>query len=307
LEYRADIEFKQGGYLLLAYTEKQVEQFKKNVALQNSLGIESLFLTPEQAKEKVPHLNIEPLLGATFHKKDGHANPFHVTQAYADAARRLGVEINLYTTVTEILQENGRITGVRTDKGDIAAPIVVNAAGGQAKLISEMAGIEIPSYSERHQILVTEPVEAMQGPMVMSFYHNIYCQQTPHGSFIMGVGDPNELKGQEVRSSWKFLKEMADIITSILPPLRELRIVRQWAGLYHITPDKSPILGGVEELKGYEMALGFSGHGFMIAPMTARLMAARIIGLEHPELEIIERLNLSRFAKGELLIEPSAV
>ena len=307
LDYPADIEFKQGGYLLVAYTEQQVEQFRKNVALQNSLGITSRLVTPEEAKEIVPHLNIEPLMAATFYQRDGHANPFHVTQAYADAAKRLGVEINLYTNVTDIITDQGRVTGVKTDKGDISCRVVVDAAGGQAKLIAEMAGVELPSYSERHQILVTEPVEPMQGPMVMSFHHNIYCQQTPHGSFIMGLGNPAEIKGQEVRSSWLFLKEMAAIITDILPPLKDLRIVRQWAGLYHLTPDKSPILGSAPELPGFEMALGFSGHGFMIAPMTARLMAAHILGLEHPDLDIISRLSLTRFSSGDLIIEPSVV
>ena len=307
LSYVADIEFVQNGYLLVAYTESQVEQFRKNVQLQNSLGIASRLVTPEEAKEIVPHLNIEPLLAATFYQKDGHANPFHVTQAYADAARRLGVEINLYTTVTDILTENGRVVGVRTDKGDIACKTIVDAAGGQAKLIADMAGVDLPTISERHQILVTEPVEAFQGPMVMSFHHNTYCQQTPHGSFIMGIGDPNEPKGQEIRSSWQFLKEMSDKITNMLPPLRDLRIVRQWAGLYHLTPDKQPILGSTPQLEGFEMALGFSGHGFMIAPMTARLMAAHILGLDHPDIEIVSKLTVERFARGELIIEPSVV
>ena len=307
LDYVGDIEFKQGGYLLVAYTDKQVEQFQKNVSLQNSLGIESRMVTPLEAKDIVPHLNIEPLLAASFYQKDGHANPFHVTQAYADAAKRLGVEINLYTTVTGIMTNNGKVTGVTTDKGDISCRLVVDAAGGQAKLIADMAGVDLPTISERHQILVTEPVEAFQGPMVMSFHHNTYCQQTPHGSFIMGLGDPHEPKGQEIRSSWQFLKEMSDKITDMLPPLKYLRIVRQWAGLYHLTPDRQPILGSAPGLEGFEMALGFSGHGFMIAPMTGRLMAAHILGHDHPDKYIINRLSVERFARGELIIEPSVV
>lgn len=306
LQYEGDIEFHQGGYLLVAYTDHQVEQFKKNVALQNSLGIHSRFLTPLQAKEIVPHLNIEPLLAATYYEKDGHANPFHVTQAYADAARRLGVEINTYTTVTGIKTENGRIIGVVTDKGEISTPIVVNAAGGFADVIAQMAGVELPTYSERHQILVTEPVEAFQGPMVMSFHHNTYCQQSPHGSFIMGMGEI-EPHGHEIMSTWQFLKEMSDKITNMLPPLRYLRVVRQWAGLYHLTPDRQPILGSTEQLQGFEMALGFSGHGFMIAPMTGRLMAAHILGLDHKDKDIMTTLNMDRFAKGNLFIEPSVV
>lgn len=307
LEYDGDIEFHQGGYLLVAYTDHQVDQFRKNVQLQNSLGIASKFLTPQEAKEIVPHLNIEPLMAATFYQKDGHCNPFHVTQAFADAARRLGVEINTFTTVTGIKIENGAVKGVYTDQGEISTNIVVDAAGGYADQIAEMAGVKIPSYSERHQILVTEPVEAFQSCMVMSFHHSTYCQQSPQGSFIMGLGDFNEPHSHEIMSTWEFLKNMSDKITAMLPPLRYLRVVRQWAGLYHMTPDRTPILGSTSQCKGFEMALGFSGHGFMIAPMTGRLMAAHILGLDHPDLDILNTLNIDRFAKGNLFVEPSVV
>lgn len=93
LAYQGSIEFKQGGYLLLAYTEKMVEQFHKNLGVQHKLGIPSRWVTPEEAKEIVPHLNTQGLLGATFCGKDGHCNPFKTTDAYAKAAQRLGVEI----------------------------------------------------------------------------------------------------------------------------------------------------------------------------------------------------------------------
>ncbi len=305
LEYDGDIEFHQGGYLLVAYTEHQVEQFRKNVTLQNSLGIDSRLVTPEEAKEIIPHLNTEGLMAATFYQKDGHANPFHVTRAYAMAAQRLGVEINTYTTVTGIRTESGRVVAVETDKGEISTPVVVDVAGGYAAVVAEMVGLKLPTFSERHQILVTEPVEKMQGPMVMSFHHHVYCQQSPHGSFIMGFGDPNEQPGFNIRSSWQFLKDMAETITWLLPPLADLRIVRQWAGLYHMTPDRQPIFGEAPTVKGFHMALGFSGHGFMIAPMTGRLTAQNILGL--PLDMPIDMLGLDRFEKGQLILEPSVV
>ena len=305
LDYDGDIEFKQGGYLLVAYTEEGWEQFKKNVALQRQYGLDVKLCTPEEAKEIVPHLNTEGLLGATFNQTDGHCNPFLVTDAYAKAARRLGVEINTYTEVTGIRVEDGKIVGVETDKGYISCSKVVNAAGGHGAIISSMAGVDIPVYPERHQILVTEPVAPLQGPMVMSFHHHLYCQQTPHGSFIMGLGDPTEKPGLNIRASWQFLEEMAQKVTHLLPPLRDIRVVRQWAGLYDMTPDRTPILGGTPELGGYYMAVGFSGHGFMLAPMTGVLMAEHILGL--PTSLPIEKIDLGRFARGELFYEPSVV
>lgn len=305
LEYPRDIEFKQGGYLIVASTEKENLQFQKNVALQRSLGMEVEYMTPQEATRIVPYLNTEGLTSATFCQKDGHLNPFLATDAYAKAAERLGVKIYTYTKVLGINTENGKVTGVITDVGEIFTNVVVNAAGGHSKNIAEMVNVDIPVYSERHQILATEPVAPIQGPMVMSFSKNIYCQQTPHGSFIMGRGDDTEPRDLRVTSSWQFLDEMAKTVTDLLPPLGNLRIVRQWAGLYNMTPDRQPIYGAVEGVEGFYLAVGYSGHGFMFAPMTGLLMSEIILG-EKTSIDI-SSLDLGRFARNELVFEPSVV
>lgn len=307
LNYYDTIEFKQGGYLLLALTEKEWEQFQKNVELQNRLGIPSRLLTPAEAKEIVPYLDIEnnQIYGATFCPTDGHANPFKVTEAYALAAEGLGVEINKYTEAQDIQIEMGRITGVVTDKGTIKTDTVVNAAGGYSQQVAAMAGIELPVYSERHQIMVTEPVDPLQGPMVMSFSGNFYIQQTPHGSFIMGQGDPNEPKGFDMGHSWQFLQEISKKVISFLPLLGELRIVRQWSGLYNITPDAQPIICEATDLPGFYMAVGYSGHGFMLSPITGILITEMIMG-KKTSIDI-SMLDLGRFERGELFLEPSVV
>jgi len=305
LDYPVDIELKQDGYLILAYEEKEIEQFKKNIDLQNRLGIASKLITPPEAQEIVPHLNPEGLLGAAFCGRDGHANPFHVTQAYADAARRLGVKIYTYTECQDIEMKGDKITGVITNRGRINTDKVVNAAGGYSDLIGNMVGLDLPVYSERHQIMVTEPVNPLQGPMVISFYHHFYCQQVPHGAFIMGQGDPNEPRGHNIGHSWQFLQELSQKIGRTFPVLRQLRIVRQWSGLYNMTPDSQPILCEAPEVPGFFLAIGFSGHGFMIAPMTGTVLAEMILG---KELSMpVEKLDLGRFDRGELVLEPSVV
>ncbi|MDD4768333.1 MAG: FAD-binding oxidoreductase [Eubacteriales bacterium] len=305
LDTGLDIEFKQEGYLMLAYSEKMVEQYKKNVALQKSLGIEVELITSEEAREIVPYLNTEGLLAATFCPTDGHINPFITTNSYAEAARRLGVRILTFTEVTGIDVEKGRVVAVETTKGKIFTNRVLNAAGGYSREVAAMAGVKLPTHPERHQILVTEAVAPVQGPMVISLHHGIYCQQAPHGSFIMGFGDPNELKEHVITSTWHFLEEMAAKILPLLPPLAELRVVRQWAGLYNMSPDAQPILGEVPQLQGFYNAVGFSGHGFMLGPVTGRLMAELISGRQ-PHMDI-SPLSLERFEKGELLREPSVV
>ena len=305
LEVEGDIEFKQGGYLLLAYTEKMVAQFKQNLTLQNSLSIPARWVTPDQAKEIVPHLNTDGLLGATFCPKDGHANPFKVTSLYAKAAAKLGVKFYTYTEVTGLSVKAGKVAAVHTSQGDIATNTIINAAGGYAKAVGCMAGVELPIFPERHEILVTEPVEPMQTPMVMCFYHNLYCQQTPHGSFIMGIGHPDEPETFNIKSSWQFLSEMAARITKILPPLANLNVIRQWAGLYDMCPDRTPILGQDTAVKGFYTAAGFSGHGFMISPVVGQLMAQMVMG--QPLLIPINMFSADRFTSGQLFVEPSVV
>lgn len=304
LGYHRGIELKQGGYLILLHSEREIEQAKKNVTLQNSLGIPSLLLSPKEAGEIVPELCTENIVGATFCSTDGHANPFHVTNAYLLAAKNLGVVVKNQTEVITIEERDGFFL-LTTNRGEIEASMLVNAAGGYSQRVASLLGLSIPVFSERHQILVTEPLEFFLEPMVLSFKEHIYCQQTPHGSFLMGMGDPDERPGYSVAPTWAFLEEMTKRVTRILPFLKDVRIIRQWAGLYNMTPDAQPILGPVEEYPNFFQAIGFSGHGFMLAPIVGRLMAQAILGLD---VDIdMSKLDLGRFTRGELIEEPSVV
>lgn len=305
LDYQYDIEFKQGGYLMCAATEKEMSQFKLNIALQNSLGIPSKLITPEQALEIVPYINTDHMIGGTYCPKDGHLNPFHTTNAYAIAAERLGVKIYKHTEVLSIDTKNNKITGVNTNNGYISTNTVINAAGGYSQLVSEMVNIPLPLYSERHEILVTEPVAPLQKPMFMGFAHNIYIQQTPHGSFIMGRGDKDEPRGFAINSAWEFLERMAKTVVKLLPLLGELSVVRQWAGLYNMSPDRQPVYGAVKQLDGYFVAAGFSGHGFMFGPVTGVVIAETVLNLA-PTVDV-SMLTYDRFSTGKLFIEPSVV
>jgi len=304
-ELGMDIEFRQGGYLVLAHTEKQVEQFEKNIALQNSLGIPSRFVSKREAKEICPPINTDSFIAATYCPTDGHANPFLTNYAYIRAGERLGVEYRRYTEVVDIIVENGAVKGVVLADGDkLYAPVVVNAAGPWSREVAQMAGVDIPTHSERHQILVTEPLAPLFDTMVISFQIGIYVQQVPHGSFVMGIGEKEE-PSHDISSTWQFLEHITHELLNILPIMAKVRVVRQWAGSYNKTPDAAPILGEHPQVKGFFQAVGFSGHGFMLAPMTGRVMAQLIAGKE-PEIDV-SPLSVERFERGELIIEPSVV
>ncbi len=298
LGHEKDIEFKQEGYLILSTSKAEDEVFDKNVKLQNSIGIPSRRCTVEEALKIVPHLNPKSFTSASFCKTDGHVNPFLMSEAYYLAAKKLGVTFHFFEEVKEIVLKDGLINKVVTDKQEIFTDKIVNAAGGFAKEVGDMVGVEIPVYSENHEILVTEPTKTMQGPMVMSFSKNIYCQQVPHGSFLMGRGNPQALHNHDISSSWQFLDEMAKTVCHILPEVGKLRVIRTWGGSYNISPDHQPIISDVDELPGYYMACGYSGHGFMFAPITGELLSQMIF--EEPIEDYAKDLHINRFKNKTL-------
>jgi len=304
LEYPHDLEFTQGGYLLLAYTPGQLEQFERNVALQRSLGIPSEILTPEEVARVAPALNLDGVLGASFCLRDGHVNPFHLTWAYARAAQRLGAEIHCFCPVHAIVSDGSRVRGVYTASGRVEAPVVVICAGAEGAELARAAGVDVPVYGERHQILVTEPVAHFLDPMVLCFEDGSYFKQTPHGSLLMGIGSPFEPKGYGQGSSWHFLEEMATRIVRHLPALAGVRVVRQWAGLYDITPDSQAIVGPAP-LEGLWLDLGWSGHGLQFAPSIGLILAQLI--LDQSPLVDVSPFRPGRFAAGELIPEPACV
>lgn len=275
-ELGVDIEWNQGGYLVLTTTQDELDQFGKTCEMQRGLGLDVDLVSPEEAKEIVPVLNTDGILGGTFCPTDGHANPFLVVYGYARAAERLGVRIELRRKVQGIELQGGKVTAVVTDRGRIESPLVVNAAGGHSGEIGKMVGLDLPVESYRHEILATEPLNPLFDTMVISFDMNIYFSQTASGGIVGGQSNPGEPPGFGIGSSLPFLKQFSRKLVRLIPCLEGVKVVRQWAGLYNVTPDAQPILGGADGVEGYYQAIGFSGHGFMLAPKTAELMAELI-------------------------------
>ncbi len=304
-ELDTDVEFKQGGYLVLAFTEEEIDQFKDNVRKQNDLGLDTKFIIPGEAKEIVPELNIDRVKAATFNDTDGTIYPFTVVNGYAKAVREMGIEIQEHTEVLDIEREGKEIQSVKTDEGEIKTDTIVNAAGGWSHEIAEMLDVDLPNRPYRHEIMVTEPYAPFLDPMVISFHHGIYFNQSMHGNIVGGIGNPDEKPGMNNRSSLWFLRTMADTLTEFIPRFKGVNMIRQWAGAYDTTPDGQPILGSVPEVERFFQLNGFSGHGFMVSPMVDKLTAELVLG-ETPSMDI-ERLNVTRFEDMELEKEGGVV
>ncbi|HIE22862.1 MAG TPA: FAD-binding oxidoreductase [Candidatus Korarchaeota archaeon] len=293
-----DIEYYQGGYLILAHTEEEVRQFEKNVRLQRSLGLNVQWLERDEINDIVPELDVDSIgaLSATYCPTDGHAYPLKAVWAYAENARRLGAHIYEFTEVKKIIIENDKVLGVVTQRGETRSKYVINAAGAWSPYVAKMAGIELPNKPYRHEILITEPLSHFLDPMVISFHDNVYFRQTKRGGIIGGWGDPEEKPGYNFSSSLRFVTKMAGLLRKYIPSLKHIRILRQWAGLYDVTPDAKPILGPVKGIEGFLQMNGYSGHGFMVAPMCAVLLAQYISG--EPLSMSLEPFSIDRFKEG---------
>jgi len=297
-ELGTDPEFHQHGYLFLATTEEDATAFRQNVALQRSLGLEVELLSPQEAHEFVPALNVEDVVLATYCSTDGYADPHSVLQGFARGARQLGVEICTDTEATTIELQAQRVCAVVTDRGKIQTPVVVDAAGPWLAVVARMVGIELPVLPYRRQIFVTSPFPAIPGPlpMVIDFQPSFYFRKEGPG-ILMGMTDDEEPPSFNTQADWEFLAQVVERAIHRAPILEQAGFMDGWGGLYAVTPDDNPILGHIPEVEGFICAGGFSGHGFMLAPAIGRAMAALI--LEGQSSADISPLGIKRLRQGQ--------
>ncbi len=260
-EHRINTWFRQGGYLFLVRSDAKAKALAESVKLQNECGLTTRLLEPKQARGVVPELSTDGVVAACYNPDDAVVFPWPFVWGYADGARTRGVEVETFTRVTGIETTGKRVSAVVTDKGTIKTSRVVNAAGALSPEVARLAGITLPNRPHRHEICSSEPLKPWLEPL---------------------VADSRSL-------------------LRACPILGSVKILRQWAGLYDITPDSNPIVGEIDELSGFFLACGFMGHGFMMAPVIGKLMAEVVAGGAVPE--VFERWNLRRFEQGALLSE----
>jgi len=277
-ELGVDVEFHQVGYLFLAQSEEVWQEFLANVEVQRRHQVPVEALSPGEIQQRWPYLNVEDLRGGTFCAEDGYADPYMAATGFAQAARRLGVRIEEQTRVTAILTQEGRILGVETTRGRIAAPAVVNVAGPWGGQVAQMAGVDLPVKPYRRQVFVTQAFEpiAKPVPMILDIEPAFYFRGEGPG-VLMGMSDPDEPSSFHTNVDYRFMERVIDAAIHRAPLLEEAEILRGWGGLYAITPDDNPIIGPLPGLEGFYCAIGFSGHGFQQAPAVGRILSQLIL------------------------------
>jgi len=297
-----ELDFKKVGYLFLATTEDEWAVFQSNSGLQHKFGIPVELLSPQEIQHRWPYLRVDDLRGGTFCSWEGYAGPYEALSGFARGARRGGVKFFEETEVIQILRNGNQVAGVRTRRGDISAPLVVNAAGPYAGEVGKMAEAEVPVEPFRRQLFFTGPFPHISDPipLVIDFHRAWYFRR--EGSGLLLSGPKDNVPSFNLNVDYDAMVEVAENSMYRVPIMEKAEIDRGWAGSYEISPDNHAILGEFPGLKGFFLANGFSGHGFQHSPAVGRVMAEMILG-EKPFIDI-SCLSVERFARGELIREP---
>jgi sarcosine oxidase subunit beta len=298
LETQLELGFRACGYLFLAHTPAVLEQFERNVAVQHELGIPSRVVSAEEAAEILPGLQSDGLAGAAWCQEDGYFDrPQSVVEAFA-----AGTDV----VIDEVLsiERDGagwalRLFGGRETRTDV----VVIAAGADSRGLLASLGVELPIEREPRFLFYSTPIsERLLEPLVISPERYFAAKQLGNGrvlaSDLRATGDP-----ERNEPGWRATVRAAS--RELLPILEYVDYPILTGGDYDVTPDRQAILGELPELDGLWVAAGFSGHGFMLAPAVARIVADAIAGA--PRDEALAVLDPARFEEGRLVPEPAVI
>ena len=292
------------GLIWLAHTESAMRAERSRALMNQACGAETVMITPEEAKRLCPELDLSgggryPVLGASYHPGGATARHDRVVWAYAQGAMQRGVHVLPHTPVVGLLREGGRVIGVQTANGPISAGVVLSAVGGNVTTVAAMADLRLPIRTHPLQALVTNAYAPGFGPIVSDSELLCYVSQTARGQMLMGAEFDSQ-PSYSLQSSYEFLQSVATKVTHLLPFLRDLRVLRQWAGICDISPDYSPIMGetGVD---GLLVTTGWGTWGFKAIPAGGEAMAELIASGVAPAL--IAPFGLARFAADHAMAD----
>jgi sarcosine oxidase subunit beta len=281
-----------------------MDMLKDVYKIQQKLGVKCHLVDKAVLRKMIPTLNHDITCGGILQTNGGYARHDAVVWAYANASKRLGVEILPFTEVTSIDVKNSAVRGLRTNTGEIETPIIVNAAGGHCVHIASMVGIDLPIKTYRLEMIATEPLKPFLKQYISALDHIGYMHQTARGEFIGGTEPPGFQPSMNLNCTLHNLKDMASKFVDLFPCLTGVKIMRQWSGLLPTAPDAAPVLGPVAEVEGFILNCGWT-YGFMAIPAAGKYLAEFIMTGKMPD--IIKPFSVERFKTGDLLLDSSLV
>lgn len=295
-ELDCDIEYVNEGGMVTIEDARELAVMQRFTAEQRAIGLDVTILDPAEMHRRQRGLG-KHLLGCAYSPQDGQVNPLALTLGFARAARRLGAQIRTGTEATGFHVSNGRVTGVKTNRGDVFADAVVLAAGAWSPGVGRLVGLDIPIRPRRGQIAISEPVAPfVRYPMLSAQYivakhHPETLRDAADARVRLGVGlaltqggrgeiligATREFAGYDTRNTREGLRALLQNAARLLPGLGELHIIRFMAGLRPYTPDGLPLIGFVRDVPGLLLACGHEGDGIALSGVTGRLVKELIV------------------------------
>ena len=271
-----NVLFYRLGYAWVLYEPDEVERMRAIVEIHHRIGVKSRLLSADDTLRRLPVLRGgDPVAGAVLHD-DAIVHHDAVVWAHLEYLARTSVRVLTGTNVRRIARGRRGVEAVDTDRGRIATRAVVNATDGWSTELNAMACVTAPNRPIRREVLVTGPLRRTIEAAV-TFYRPTegWFNQTLRGEVVMGVVDPAEPTGVNQRSSAAFLRRTASLMVRKAPALADVTVIRQWAGMYDVSPDHQPLVGPTSQLDGWWQANGWSGRGMLLAPYLMELLAER--------------------------------
>ncbi|MGB5131415.1 MAG: sarcosine oxidase subunit beta family protein [Steroidobacteraceae bacterium] len=307
-ELNYNVMFSPRGVMMLAHTVHDVQVLKRHVHANRCNGVDNEWLTPAEAKDFCPLLNIGasfryPVLGAALQRRGGTARHDAVAWGYARAADALGVDIVENCEVTGIRRDAaGRVEAIETSRGLIQSRRIGVVAAGNSSVVMKMAGVQLPLESYPLQALVSEPVKAVFPCVVMSSSIHAYISQSDKGELVIGAGT-DAYTSYTQRGALHVNMQTLEAICELFPCFRRLRMLRNWGGTVDLTPDRSPIIGKTP-VPGLYVNCGWGTGGFKSTPGSAHVFAWTMANDEpHP---INAPFTIERFRDGLVIDEAAA-
>lgn len=291
-----DTEYRRTGNLQLVTTEEELSQLRARVQRENAMGLHSRVMSADEVLGMVPPLRASKLsiIGGGYCPTDGSANPFRTTKAFAVAARRHGARIHTHTRVLSMRRKGSRIESIVTDRGEVTADLVINAAGPWGAEIGRMLGITIPIKPRRDQMAITESIDPVVAPFLSMPGNFGYYVQTCHGNLLLAhvirPGEPYDRRVTLFGITFQARRTL-----ELFPELKYVSVIRSYGGINDQTPDRLPIIGEAQGIDNFLIVAGFSGHGFCLGPAIGRLICQRILG---STLDVsLDAFRYDRFAR----------
>lgn len=301
-EVGVDCGYDPCGYLFLASDAATLDALLALMAMQRAAGLaEVRAVTADEAREINPAINPDGVLGGTFCSTDGVMRPLDILRGYEEGARRMGVRFEHGVTVESIARDNGRITAVRTSRGEVAAGAVVNAAGAWAASVAAMAGVRIPITPLLRQVASTAPTDVLPASMPMTIFleDGFHARVRDGRVLLMWHHDTSALPPFDTTFDEDWLPGVVGRAHRRIPCLCDVAVERDacQSGLYEMSPDHHVLLGRLPGVENLWFANGSSGHGVMHSPALGQLLAEMVLG--QPLSMDVHALRPSRFADGE--------